>query len=326
MSALQEQVYLEVLGGQADSTVELANVLGEGLTDVRSALRGLEEAGLVRTSSNGAGGLRAARPDLAVDALLLERLGDLQRARLRLPEWTAQHGGVPRQRSEDEVGEVLETAVGAAAIVDAFERFQKSAQWEIRAFDSPPYSLPNDQNYSELEALERGVAYRVVYDRSALELPHAVNQISVYTAAGEQARVTAGIPLKLGVADRQTAMLQHFPDPQHGEPRTLLIRGTAWVDVCLALFNEVWERALPLRFGRTGTDGDVGDVADPVAPSEGDIHMLSLLLSGMTDGAVASQLGVSQRTIQRRVRGLMDITGTSTRIQLGWYAANRGWV
>lgn len=325
LSDLQEQVYLELLHGRVDSAVGLAAALAVGLPEVRAAVAGLAEHGLVRTSSNGTGGLRAAPPDLAVDALLLQRLAHLQRARLRLPEWAAQHlPATGRPTPGDAAGEVVETAVGAAAITDLFVRFQRSAQQEIRAFDSPPYSLPNDQNYTELEALDRGVAYRVVYDRSALELPHAVAQIAAYVGSGEQARVSAGIPLKLGVADRQIAMLQHFPDPRIGQPRALLVRGTAWVDVCLALFNEVWERALPLSFGRSAAAAE--QVQDPTGPAASDIHMLSLLLSGMSDRAVAAQLGVSLRTVQRRVRELMDLTGTRTRMQLGWYAANRGWL
>lgn len=214
----------------------------------------------------------------------------------------------------------METAVGGAAITQMFVRFQQSAQREIRAFDSPPYSLPNDENYTELENLDRGVRYRVVYDRRALELPDAASRISAYAASGEQARVTAGIPLKLGVADRQLAMLQHFPDPRHGEPRALLVRGTAWIDVCLALFNEVWERAVPLQYGRSTIPDD------PTAPDADDIHMLSLLLTGLPDKAVASQLGVSIRTVQRRIRDLMDLSGTRTRMQLGWYAASHGWL
>jgi DNA-binding NarL/FixJ family response regulator len=34
---------------------------------------------------------------------------------------------------------------------------------------------------------------------------------------------------------------------------------------------------------------------------------------------------MSLRTVQRRIRGLMDTAGVDTRIQLGWYAARAGW-
>lgn len=55
-----------------------------------------------------------------------------------------------------------------------------------------------------------------------------------------------------------------------------------------------------------------------------DRKVLTLLLAGHTDAAVAARLGVSLRTVQRRVRHLMNLAGTDSRILLGWYARDRG--
>lgn len=54
--------------------------------------------------------------------------------------------------------------------------------------------------------------------------------------------------------------------------------------------------------------------------------MLSLLLAGLTDASVAKQLDIGLRTVQRRVKRLMELTGATTRLQLGWHAHERGWV
>ena len=51
-----------------------------------------------------------------------------------------------------------------------------------------------------------------------------------------------------------------------------------------------------------------------------------LLLAGLTDASVAKQLDLGLRTVQRRVKGLMELAGVSTRLQLGWHAYERGWV
>lgn len=53
--------------------------------------------------------------------------------------------------------------------------------------------------------------------------------------------------------------------------------------------------------------------------------MLALVLAGLTDEAAASRLGVSRRTVQRRIAELMAKAGVDSRIQLGWHAARRGW-
>ena len=50
------------------------------------------------------------------------------------------------------------------------------------------------------------------------------------------------------------------------------------------------------------------------------------MLVGSTDAAVANQLGLGLRTVERRIRSLMQRAGVDTRIQLGWQARDRGWL
>jgi hypothetical protein len=57
-----------------------------------------------------------------------------------------------------------------------------------------------------------------------------------------------------------------------------------------------------------------------------DSQVLSLLLVGLNDRAIAFHLRTSLRTVQRRVRHLMDRAGARTRTQLGWKAARLGLV
>ena len=64
----------------------------------------------------------------------------------------------------------------------------------------------------------------------------------------------------------------------------------------------------------------------PGGPDSLDVAMMSLMLGGLTDEAVGKQLGMSGRTVQRRLKALMDFTGATSRMQLGWEASERGWV
>ena len=92
----------------------------------------------------------------------------------------------------------------------------------------------------------------------------------------------------------------------------------------MGLFEAVWREALPLRLGM----GAVGRSFEEVSsgPDATDLEILSLLLAGMTDARVAKQLDLGLRTVQRRVKGLMELTGVTTRLQLGWHAYAKGWV
>jgi DNA-binding NarL/FixJ family response regulator len=57
-----------------------------------------------------------------------------------------------------------------------------------------------------------------------------------------------------------------------------------------------------------------------------DARIVGLLLAGLTDKAVAHQLNLSIRAVQRRVRALMDLVSADTRLQLGFHAARKGWI
>lgn len=54
--------------------------------------------------------------------------------------------------------------------------------------------------------------------------------------------------------------------------------------------------------------------------------LLSLFVAGFPDKSIASQLGVSRRTVQRRLERLMLLAGVDTRTGLAFQAARRGWL
>ncbi|MFD8034868.1 winged helix-turn-helix transcriptional regulator [Streptomyces sp. NPDC059717] len=92
------------------------------------------------------------------------------------------------------------------------------------------------------------------------------------------------------------------------------------MDALAALFEQVWDRSVPLqRHERTEPDSDV-----QAAFSGEDLELLALMLAGLPDKALASQLGLSIRTVHRRIRRLMSLAACTTRMQLGWYAARAG--
>ncbi|HEY3870846.1 MAG TPA: hypothetical protein VGM10_20970 [Actinocrinis sp.] len=109
---------------------------------------------------------------------------------------------------------------------------------------------------------------------------------------------------------------------QRTEPAALLVRAPAVIRVVTGLFESVWERAVPIR--ATGSEPIVDEAASE--PTALDLHILSQLMAGATDAAIAKQLGLGLRTVQRRVAHLMELASVTTRLQLGWAAARRGWL
>ncbi|MFC7247104.1 helix-turn-helix domain-containing protein [Catellatospora aurea] len=50
------------------------------------------------------------------------------------------------------------------------------------------------------------------------------------------------------------------------------------------------------------------------------------MLGGVPDKAIASQLGVSRRTVQRRIDRLMALACVSNRHGLAYHATRHGWL
>ena len=92
--------------------------------------------------------------------------------------------------------------------------------------------------------------------------------------------------------------------------------------LCEADVNHV----MPKRGALTLPRGGMPVLGSLEGPDELDLQVLSLLIAGASDARVARQLDVGLRTVQRRVRSLMDATAATTRIQLGWAAYERGWL
>ena len=98
------------------------------------------------------------------------------------------------------------------------------------------------------------------------------------------------------------------------------MRESGLLDGLSALFEAEWSRGTEIAVSA----GAISELT-PGAIDDVDAQILSLLLAGLNDQAVAFHLGTSLRTVQRRVRHLMDLARVETRMQLGWQAARLGW-
>jgi DNA-binding NarL/FixJ family response regulator len=95
------------------------------------------------------------------------------------------------------------------------------------------------------------------------------------------------------------------------------VHRSAVLDALSALFEALWDVALPLRLG--DRDGD-----DSGGLSTDDRLLLNLLTAGVPDEAMARHLQISYRTVQRRLQALMQRAGVTTRFQLGMHASVQG--
>lgn len=320
LSPDEESVYRTLLGRPTATAAELATLSGLPEPEVSTALSHLVACDLaIRT---GLDGYAAAPPAMALGALITERRDALRTAELALATFAEEHRATVAGRS---LNELIEVVTGVDAIRHRFLQVQQAARSEIRTFVAAPFvAVPPGENAAETAAVDRGVAFRAILERSMLAAPGVLAEVVDSLHSGVQVRVVETLPMKLVLADGELGLVPLTLAPG-GEPGAVLLHRSGLLAALEALFETVWQRAYPLQLSSL-SDGNA-DVAelDADGPTLLDRRIMALLVSGLTDPAVAAQLDISLRTLQRRLRHLMDLTGVDTRLQLGWHAARQGW-
>ncbi|HEX9891895.1 MAG TPA: LuxR C-terminal-related transcriptional regulator [Actinomycetota bacterium] len=65
---------------------------------------------------------------------------------------------------------------------------------------------------------------------------------------------------------------------------------------------------------------------DGERPPDDELEVMRLIVSGLTDHAIARRVGVSVITVRRRAARIRRRLGASTRIEAAVLAAKRGWL
>lgn len=316
LTTWEERLYLALLESGPMTVPEIADRLGIERRRASALVRGLERAGLATRTPGRQPRIVPAPPELAVTTLILQRQQELQEVASAVGPLAEQYRRTPRERS---AGDLIELCVGREAGAARFEQLQRSAVEQVRVLDMPPYAVDPAENITEFDLLRKGIRYRVVYHTDALREPGSMAALARCAAAGEEARVSALVPLKLVISDDALGLVPFSSGS--AEMSCILVHSCGLLDSLAALFELLWARARPVVAGVAPFDQ--GHVE---TPTHDDRRLLSLLLAGLTDAAAARELGVSPRTFQRRLQNLMIAAAADNRLQLGWHAHAQGWI
>jgi len=324
LTSSEEEVYRLLVGLSQATAAQMAEVCDTGVDRIDEVLRALVVKGLVVAQEPGPV-FRPLPPDVALAATLLHRQESLDAARTMVAALSEEfRAGASRHDAHHAV----EVVVGAAPLRERLRTLQNSAKEEILWFcRANPLAMQGSDNTEELDALRRGVRYRAIYERSLLEQPGELDSVVEGVGWGEEARVAPVLPVRLAIVDRRTAIcpLTYDEERHLGVPTAAVIGSGQLLDALLDLFEGHWDRSTPLNL-----DGDPAaalgrtDAAGEIGPAER--LLLSLLVAGVPDKSIVTQLRISRRTVQRRVDRLMAMAGVDTRTALAYQAARRGWL
>ncbi|MFD8144093.1 LuxR C-terminal-related transcriptional regulator [Streptomyces sp. NPDC059708] len=318
-----ESVYRAMLARPDLGVAGLAEELGLPVERIRRACDTLARMTLVGHGGGDGSGVHAVSPDVGLTSLLAEREADLAE---RQRELAVTRASVARLLSDyDRRGPARRRA--DVRLLDGIDeiRFRigelaRTCEGELMAFaDGGPQSAQTMAASRPLdeEQLGRGVRMRTVYLSSIANSPATVEYARWLEELGASVRTASALPMRMTIYDRRTAVVP--TDPEDATAGALVLRGSGLVAALCALFEHVWQEAVPL-------DGDGRARRSGSGLSDQAHAVLGLLAQGHTDDVVARRLGVSVRTARRITAELMERLGARSRFQAGVVAGERGWL
>ena len=321
LSTTAEALYRALLTHGPTTDSRLPDLVDAEVSAVQAALDELKRVELVQCISGSPDCWLAGSPEVALASLvvqqqeaLLERQRDLERAQSTVSELIR----LSRSRAPGGGADAVEFTSDVEATRRRCRHFERTTERYVMALhklgQSPAHEP--DPEPGALAMLDHGIEVQSVYERAVLLVPGRFETLRRVTAAGEQARTLPTVPLKLVVYDRAHEMVQL--DDDEVATTALFVHQSGLLAGLVCLFELLWERAVPIP-------------PDPELPieersPERDEVLLSLLAAGFKDESIARHLHISPSTVTRRMARLMELTGTSTRFQLGMQAVRRGWI
>lgn len=308
-----ERVYRFVLRNPGSSTASISDGVGVTREELSSRLTPLIERRLVRTSDDS---VYPEPPDVALGRLLNGELRRVVRTEERLVMaqndiglYASEHAVGQRRGSEP----VPLDRVPVAELGDVMRVLIANVTGEMLFFRPDQWYLPTGAAVDEtvLQAIRAGVRVRAIYPARVVE--ERPESVLTRVRAGEQARVVPELPVRLAVFGGETAILPEEWQSESGG--RLVIRQPGIVSACVALFEQTWQHAVTVPgFGQPAVDTDLRR------------HLLEMLAGGAKDEQISRALGLSLRTVRRRVADLMAELGVDSRFQAGMESVRRGWL
>lgn len=311
-----ERLYFRLAPASGHTLHGVARLLQEKEKDLLRKIAPLEDLGLVVLAED-----RLEVPPMAtVVADLVHRESSLAAATARrlgalseaVPHLVAAH----TRPQEDAVTDVRpldgELSSGGNPL-ELLGQMLRTSRGDMLWLRPDAWAMPRESAVSTLlaEAMETGRRSRAIYPVRALS--EAPESLRVRARLGEQVRVLDVLETRMFILGDAHAVL---PEPlgYADEPR-VHVRQRSIVAALTLWFEALWARSTPVSELDTGA-----------ARPDLRRFLLEQMLAGASDEQIARNLGLSLRTVRRRIAALMTDLGVDTRFQAGVEAARRGWL
>ncbi|HEY8981879.1 MAG TPA: LuxR C-terminal-related transcriptional regulator [Streptomyces sp.] len=317
LSAQAEAVYQAMLDHPAHGVDALATYLDLPPGQVHDCLDELAALMLVRASSEHPGQMRAVSPEIGLADILAREEADMAARQAQL---AASRAAVTRMVADRATTRAAhgERLIGIDAIQDRLAQLGRATSAEVLAVN-PGAQRPEDlaaARTADEEAFARGITMKTLYKDSSRNDPHLTAYAHWLLSRSGEVRTAPVLPQRLVIFDRTHALVPI--DPDDSRKGALHITEPGILTALIQLFEQTWSTAVPLGASR------------PQDPRTGltntERELLRLLETGATDDTVGQRLGISSRTVTRRMASIMERLGATSRFEAGIKAAQKGWL
>ena len=313
LTSAQERLYRQVLAATGTPLPQLAEGLLRTSDQLLEELGPLVQTGVVTVDAEGR--LVVVAPPEAMGLVLAQHARSMMECSQQLhtmsrllPELRG-HGPVPPSDDAQPLdGEVVTGGDVPQLLADWIGQttgellFLRPDQWRMPSESQMAIAVAT--------AIQEGRSARAIYPARALREAPAV--LVGRASIGERIRVVPEVPTRLAVIGDRVLL----PDPPGlANERLLTVRQPGLVEVVVSYFEALWDRAVAVPALDQGE----------ATPDLNEL-LLRQLAQGAKDEQIARTLGVSLRTVRRRIAAIMVELGVDSRFQAGVEAVRRGWL
>ena len=244
LSSSEALVYLAVLHHGPLAATAIAGETGIARTAVYPTLGSLVEKGLIEGGLGHGSKFMAVAPKEALRGLIARDEQTLSERQQIAKELSKALPQVPDD-AEDALDDSVQVIRTPQLIGERLHRLQLEATRLVEAIVKAPIMVRPLWNPAQKKAIERGVHYKGLYERAAIEDPTIAPYIDSWLAQGEEARVFNGeLPYKFFVFDQEVVVSTIVR--RSGQTTALLVRHAPYAQSMSILFNYFWNQAKPL--------------------------------------------------------------------------------
>ncbi|RKE20198.1 LuxR C-terminal-related transcriptional regulator [Streptomyces sp. TLI_171] len=305
-SEAEKRLYREVLARGGWMTFREA-----GEQDIGSALRLLELGLLFHYEFDDT--LNAVNPRVAVDRVstrLRETSNRLMRqaeaAEAGMEDLSQAYDALIGRRNHTNVVRHIDRNVHIRHRIVQIEAEMREERLAAQPGGARPHKFLKQSLEQARQFLAAGIALRTLYAPGARTDEPTAEYCADVNALGEQTRILAEPFTRLLIYDRRVAIIPASPDNRGA---AVFIEDPAVVAVLVDRFERDWARAERVDWRALAGRPRQAGVPDELG---------ALLAQGLTQRAIASRLGLSERTVAGHIARLREFYDAETLFQLGW--------